>query len=482
MRRVTLVAALAAGLSAGCGFAGQMPEGFERRDYHVDPSIKFRPMSLSDIVRNPQADAGVEFDAIFNRRDENVWQAYYTPFRKGEFKAFSVWPADAAVWDARGRGRSLPTLFITGDSPAVTALYAIEQYTPVRVRGVVRSAFDSRPWVQVYYIDEIDDPWFTEESLGNLIRGLDAARTNATKAVTLLEEALDGPLSPAGQASAWKALGWIHLGRKEYAEAESCYNRALDAMPRDRQAADGLARARHKAAAGEWPEESTSKDDPPASANWKEMYTQLLTEHETSCKSVVENHAKCGDLIQAMTIARDDAVKAHAECGKGAEGTKKQLEEKDAALKTAGEKITAVEGERDAAVKAHAECGAGAEGMKKQLEEKDAALKAATEKGGADAAAVQKQVAEKDAALQTATAKVTALEAERDELKKRAEAGGDPEGLKKQIEAKDAEIKTAQSKAAELEQQVKDRDETIKKQRDEIDKLTEELKKKEGGH
>ncbi|HZN62943.1 MAG TPA: hypothetical protein VFC90_11115, partial [Planctomycetota bacterium] len=71
---------------------------------------------------------------------------------------------------------------------------------------------------------------------------------------------------------------------------------------------------------------------------------------------------------------------------------------------------------------------------------------------------------------------------ERDELKKRAEAGGDPEGLKKQIEAKDAEIKTAQSKAAELEQQVKDRDETIKKQRDEIDKLTEELKKKEGGH
>jgi uncharacterized coiled-coil protein SlyX len=34
----------------------------------------------------------------------------------------------------------------------------------------------------------------------------------------------------------------------------------------------------------------------------------------------------------------------------------------------------------------------------------------------------------------------------------------------------------------ELEQQVKDRDESIKKQREEIDRLTEELKKKEGGH
>ncbi|HEU4339409.1 MAG TPA: hypothetical protein VFS19_05015 [Planctomycetota bacterium] len=495
MRRFLLVAALAAaGLPVSCGFAGQRPEGFEKRDYHSDPSLKFRPAPLSEIVRNPQRGLEVEFTAMLNRRDESVWQAYYTPFKPGEFKSFSVWPADAAVWDVRGRGRSIPTLYISGDSPEIAELYAMDRYTPIRIRGVVESNFDSRPWIRVHYVEEIDSPWFTDDSLGSLIRGLDAAKANAANAMGLLDNSLSGPLSPAGEAAAYKAQGWIHLGKKNYREAESAYARALDSSPGDRQAMDGLERARRKAAAGPWTDEPASKDDPPPTANWKEMYTGLLTEHETTCKKVMDDHAKCAEMTQALTAERDAAVKAHSECGAGAEGMKKQVEEKDAALKATSEKLATVEGERDAAVKAHADCGAGAEGVKKQLEEKDAALKAATEKvtaleterdelkkkveaGGTDAEATKKAMEEKDAAIKAANEKVTALETERDELKKKiAEGGGGgDEATKKQLEADKAKI-------AELEQQVKDRDESIKKQREEIDRLTEELKKKEGGN
>jgi hypothetical protein len=493
-----LAAALTvAGLSAACGVAGQRPEGYEKRDFVVDPSLKFRAVPLAEIVRNPQNGAAVEFDAMMNKRDESVWQAYYTEFRPGEFKSFSVWPADAAVWDPRGRGRAIPTLYMSSDSPEIAELYAIGTYTPVRIRGVVRSTFDSRPWIQVFYIESVGDPWFSDESLGNLIRGLDAVRTNPGKGAALINDALSGPLSPAGEASAYKALGWMNLSRKQYLEAESNYRHALDAMPGDRLAVDGLSRARRKSAPGPWAEELVTKDDAPVAADWKGMYAALLTEHETTCKATAEAHAKCGELAQAMTAERDAAVKAHAECGAGAEGLKKQIEEKDAAIKAATEKAAGLEAERDELKKKVEGGGADAEAAKKAMEEKDAALKAANEKsaaleaerdelkkkvegGGADAEGMKKQLAEKDAAIKAASEKVTALEAERDELKKRAEAGGDPESLKKQIEAKDAEIKAATTKVTELEQQVKDRDESIKKQREEIDRLTEELKKKDG--
>jgi hypothetical protein len=499
MRRIVLAAALAAtGFLGSCGIAGERPEGYEKRDFIVDPGIRFRPTSLREIVGNPQQDAEVKFDALLNKRDETIWQAYYTPFRPGEFKSFSVWPIDAAVWDPRGRGRSIATLYVAADSPEIADLYAMERYTPVRISGVVKSTFDSRPWIQVHYVEEIDAPWFSEESLGHLIRGMDAARANAGQAMSLLDDALDGPLSPAGQAAAWKAKGHIHLAQKQYSEAESCYTHALEAMPGDRAAVDGLRRAKRKAAPGEWTEEEEAKEAA-GSVNWKAMYTELHAEHGTTCKTLAEEHARCGEMAMTMTAQRDEAVKAHAECGAGAEGMKKQLEEKDAALKASAEKTTALEAERDELKKKVEGGGADAETARKQIEEKDAALKASAEKtaaleaerdelkkkvegGGADAEAARKQVEEKDAAIKAANEKVTALEAERDELKKRAEAGGDPDALKKQIEAKDAEIKTAQSKVGELEQNVKDRDETIKKQREEIDRLTEELKKKESGN
>jgi hypothetical protein len=504
MRRLIIGAALAAvGFSSSCGVAGERPEGFERRSFHVDPQLKFRDVPLNEIIRNPQQDAVVRFDAMMNRRDESIWQQYYTPFKPGDYKSFSVWPADAAVWEARGRGRSIATLYLAGDSPEMSELYSIDRYTPVRISGVVRSTFDSRPWIQVYFVEPMSSAWFSDESLGFLIRGLEGAQAGAGGAMDMLEEALDGPISPAGAAAAWKAMGWVNLSRKKYSDAEHCYTEALNAMPGDRQAVDGLARARRKAAPGSFSDEAASKDDPAPTADWKAMYTALFTEHEQNCKALAEAHSKCAEMAATLTEERDAAAKAHAECA----GLKKQIEEKDAQIKTATE-------ERDAALKAGAEGAAGAEGLKKMMEEKDAAVKTANEKvaaleterdelkkkveaGGADAEASKKAMEEKDAAIKAANEKVTALEAERDELKKsggdikaanekiaqleaerdelkkRAEAGGDPEGLKKELEAQ-------KSKTADLEQQVKDRDDTIKKQREEIDKLTEELKKKDG--
>jgi chromosome segregation ATPase len=176
------------------------------------------------------------------------------------------------------------------------------------------------------------------------------------------------------------------------------------------------------------------------------MYSVLLTEHETKCKSIIEDHAKCAELAMTMTAERDAAVKAHAECGAGAEGLKKQLEEKDAALKAANEKVTGLETERDALKKQVEGGGASAEASKKALDEKDAEVKAAGVKVAALEAErdeLKKKTEGGGAEMKAANEKIAALEAERDELKKRADAGGDPEGLKKQIEAKDAEIKSA---------------------------------------
>ncbi|HEY3226255.1 MAG TPA: hypothetical protein VGK61_04570 [Planctomycetota bacterium] len=500
-RRIMLLAALAAaGLSASCGAVGGRPEGFERRDYNTDPSLRFQRVSLDEIMRNPQ-EGPVEFDAILNRRDESVWQPYYTPFRPGDFKSFSVWPADAAVWETNGRARSIPSLYIANDSPEIGTLYEIERYAPVRIRGVVRSAFDSRPWIQVMYVESIGSPWFNDEALAALIRGLEDVPTNAARAMTRLNDALYGPLSPTGRAAAWKGMGWIHLSRKQYQEADNCYTRALGESPGDRQAADGLRRARGKKEPAAWSAETTAPPEtgaPSSMAELKARYEALAAEHDTKCKALAEEHSKCAELNKVITAERDDLKKKMEAGGADSEVMKKGMEEKDAQIKTLTDKTTALEAERDEMKKKMEAGGADSEASKKMMEEKDAQIKTLTEKataleaerdelkkkseaGGADSEAMKKQMEEKDAQVKTLTEKVTALEAERDELKKKAESGGgNVDAMKKEIEEKDAQIKTLNQKVTEIEQSVKDRDETIKKQREEIEKLTEELKKKEG--
>ena len=496
-RLASLVLALSmAGAAVGCGVVTERPEGYEKRDYIVDPSLRFQQVTLNEIVRNPQEGA-FEFDAILNKRDENIWQAYYTPFRPGDFKSFSVWPVDAAVWDANGRGGSIPTLYIATESPQISELYALERYTPVRIRGVVKSNFDSRPWIQVHYVDRIGAPWFTDEALGKLIQGIDEIGKGQARAQSLLDEALDGPLSPAGQAACYKAMGWMHLERKQFSQAHECYLRALDSLPNDPEARDGVWRAKTQKGPAPRGAGAVSGTPGPGAAPASDLrgkYEALLAEHESKCAALAGEHARCADLIKSLGDERDAAVKAHADCA----GAKKQVEAKDGEIKGLTERIVALEAERDELKKKGEAGGADSDAMKKAAEAKDAELKALGEKvtaleterddlkkkveaGGGDADAMKKAMEAKDAELKTLTEKVAALEAERDELKKKAAegGGGDAEGMKKQIEAKDAEIKTLNEKVAEAAQQVKDRDETIKKQRDEIDRLTEELKKKE---
>jgi len=494
-RRIMLVAALAAaGLSAACGIAGTRPEGFERRDYVVDPSLRFQRVSLDDIMRNPQAETAVEFEAILNRRDESVWQPYYTPFRPGDFRSFSVWPADAAVWETNGRARSIPSLYMASDSPEVSTLGAIQRYAPVRIRGVVRSAFDSRPWIQVHYVEEVGSPWFNDESLAALIRGLEDVPTNSARAMTRLNDALSGPLSPTGRAAAWKGMGWIHLSKKQFMEADDCYTRALGESPGDRQAADGLRRARGKKDPAPWTAETTAPPDtgaPSSMAELKARYEALATEHDTKCKAIAEEHSKCAELTKVLTAERDDLKKKMEAGGADSEVMKKSMEEKDAQVKALTDKVTALEADRDEMKKKMEAGGADSEASKKMMEEKDAQIKTLTEKaaaleadrddlkkkmeaGGADAEATKKLIADKDE-------KIKALETQCDELKKKAESGGgNVDAMKKEIEEKDAQVKALTQKVTDAEQTVKDRDAMIKKQREEIEKLTEELKKKEG--
>jgi hypothetical protein len=218
MRRFTVVAALtAAGLATGCGIAGERPEGYEKRDYHVDPSIKFRPVSLAEIVRNPQWNAGVEFDAIFNRRDENVWQAYYTPFRAGEYKSFSVWPADAQMWDSRGRGRSIPTPR-GGDSPEVTGCTRPRDRRSASAASL--KSVDSRP-DQVYYPTR-SIALVHRRIARQLIRGLDEAGPTRPRDDAARRRDRRRGLAPR----ATRGGRWAGSAQREFSDAESCYGRA----------------------------------------------------------------------------------------------------------------------------------------------------------------------------------------------------------------------------------------------------------------
>ena len=200
------------------------------RDFSIDPDVKYKDVDLADIMAHPTGFKymAVRFPAVINRLHEAIFSPLYTTFRPDDFVSFSAWPADAKLWEAQDRMRSLPTLFMRKANPHVQGLIDTNRFALVEVRGVVMGDFEQLPWINVFYVDEVTPVLYTEESLQDYKAGMDAYSKNIpAQAIAKLESAVNSPLSPKVRVQVRLILGKLYEGRGDFERAARHYDAIL---------------------------------------------------------------------------------------------------------------------------------------------------------------------------------------------------------------------------------------------------------------
>ncbi len=216
-----------------------------RRDYAIDPTVEYREVLLRDIVAHPSSFKmmDVDFEALFHRHDETIWNHFYTPFVNEDYKSFSVWTPDARIWETDGWLSSVPTLYMRKQLKYITELLEATPYSRVRIRGSIKTDYENRPWIDVHRVSVGERDVFTEESLRLMISGLtDASERRPAPARDKLERALPGRLSVEARYVTHMKLGQLYEDLNDFVRAMSHFQKALDTRSDDPAAKEGYAR------------------------------------------------------------------------------------------------------------------------------------------------------------------------------------------------------------------------------------------------
>ncbi|HXX95305.1 MAG TPA: tetratricopeptide repeat protein [Planctomycetota bacterium] len=221
------------------------------RDFLIDPDKTYNRVNLGEVMANPTSFmlSDIRFHAIINRRDESVFLPMYTTFRQQDYYAFSAWPADARLWEASDRLRSLPTLFMRKENPGLQHVLDSERFALVEIRARVMGDYDQMAWIEVFYVDPVTPVLYTEQSLTDYRLGMEAvAAKDPAKAVAKLEAAVKQPLAPKVRTQVRLTLGKLYEARGDYERAAFHYDLVLTEDEKNSEAWDGWDRCEEKLA------------------------------------------------------------------------------------------------------------------------------------------------------------------------------------------------------------------------------------------
>lgn len=218
-----------------------------RRDFSIDPTLDHKRVALTDLVASPSSYKGtdVEFEGMFYRRDETIWNHFYTPFVADDYLSFSAWPVDARVWELSGRLTAVPTLYLRKTSEKMHDLLEVRSYDRIQIRGQVKSDYENRPWIEVHDVKILQREVFTLESLRHLVSGMtEVAEKRPAPAKDRLENAVRGTLSDEARYVAHMALGRLYEESNDFVRAMEHFSRAEGIKDEDPEAHEGYERNR----------------------------------------------------------------------------------------------------------------------------------------------------------------------------------------------------------------------------------------------
>ncbi|HEX7899140.1 MAG TPA: tetratricopeptide repeat protein [Planctomycetota bacterium] len=241
------------GLLSALSACTYFPNDFERivdqseRRYGPGIGREYKEVSLREVAAHATSykHVDIKFTALFNRRNEQIFVPLLTTFAPESWAAFSVWPADAKLWEEQDRILNVPTLYIRKDQPDMTIVTSASRYALFEVRGHVMGDFDDRPFIQVYWIQEVEPAVYTDEGLAALNTGLAALQQKRPAvAIDKLEKALAGVWTRDARLRIHLDLATLYGERGDWDAAVLHYEGALANDPENATAKAGLEKAK----------------------------------------------------------------------------------------------------------------------------------------------------------------------------------------------------------------------------------------------
>lgn len=221
-------AALMALALAGCYDANRV---FKPGDIKHDPFEMFHDVNIEEVIQNPDAfkNQAICFELMYNGYgDENIWLPFYTKFTPEQFIPFSGWSPRARIWQPQAYAAPIRTLFVQRSEPSIDVWNwpNKRRFAIITVKGTVEVTYEKLPWIHVSDISACDEPQFTAESLGAMIRAMDVAAEGGPGAIRHLEDLLAMRLSPTARLDVHLTLGALYMKENDGKSAVQAYTYA----------------------------------------------------------------------------------------------------------------------------------------------------------------------------------------------------------------------------------------------------------------
>ncbi|HZE97077.1 MAG TPA: hypothetical protein VE981_08615 [Planctomycetota bacterium] len=200
------------------------------RDFRRNVPGPFAEVDVKQVIATPQAYmySWIRFDAVLNRVGEKAFVAFLTTFDSESYVAFSVWPADAKLWQSDDRAASYPLLFIRKDSANIPDLLAASRFSLVRISAMVMSRYEGKAWMEVNRIEILESAVYTEDALADVGMAKEAlANKKPAVAIRHYENALAGIWTTSLRLEIHLTLAKLYEARGDMESALNHYKGAL---------------------------------------------------------------------------------------------------------------------------------------------------------------------------------------------------------------------------------------------------------------
>jgi len=247
LRKFPVLLAALASMTACTHWGGDLERIVDQRgrDFKTDPDRDYKQVDLRDVIAIPTSYKlmDIRFQAVLNRVPTSLYLPLYSTFRQEDYVGFSLWPADARLWEASVRVQSVPTLFMRKDNPYLQRLLDSERFALLEVKGRVMGDYGQMPWVEVEDVQEVIPVLYSEQSLQDYKAGMEAVEQNRpAQAISSLEAAVKAPLAPKIRTQVRMILGKLYEARGDFEHAAYHYDALLTEDDSNDAAWDGFER------------------------------------------------------------------------------------------------------------------------------------------------------------------------------------------------------------------------------------------------